>query len=91
MAQRTITRAYDSYGAATSIVRSLEEAGIPHSDISIVGRDGAQAAPGTGTTTFEPSLRRARLTSFSRTALRSNTMGFTARPAIPPATSVTAN
>ena len=53
MAQRTITRAYDSYAAATTVIRALEGAGIPHSDISLVGRDGAQSGPvgttGTGT------------------------------------------
>ena len=54
MVQRTITRAYESYSAATTVVRALEDAGIPHSDISLVGRDGAQSGPvgttGTGTT-----------------------------------------
>ncbi len=53
MAQRTITRAYDSYAAATGVVQALENAGIPHSDISLVGREGAQTGPvgatGTGT------------------------------------------
>ncbi len=54
MAQRTITRAYDSYATATSVVQALENAGIPHSDISLVGREGAQSGPvgttGTGVT-----------------------------------------
>lgn len=45
MAQRTVTRAYDSYADARSVVTALEEAGIPHSDISLVGRD-----TGSGTT-----------------------------------------
>ena len=49
MAQRTITRAYDSYAAATGVIQALESAGIPHSDISLVGRDGAQSGP-VGTT-----------------------------------------
>ena len=53
MVQRTITRAYETYSAATTVVRALEDAGIPHSDISLVGRDGAQSGPvgttGTGT------------------------------------------
>ncbi len=40
MAQTTITRAYDNYTDATSAVTALEQAGIPHSDISLVGRDG---------------------------------------------------
>ena len=53
MAQRTITRAYDSYSAATTVVNALEAAGIPHSDISLVGQEGAKTGPvgatGTGT------------------------------------------
>ncbi len=53
MVQRTITRAYDSYAAATTVVNALEAAGIPHSDISLVGQEGAQTGPvgatGTGT------------------------------------------
>ena len=53
MAQRTITRAYDSYSAATTVVSALEAAGIPHSDISLVGQEGARTGPvgatGTGT------------------------------------------
>ena len=48
MAQQTITRAYDSYADATAVVTALEQAGIPHSDISLIGRDGN--ATGTGTT-----------------------------------------
>lgn len=36
MAQRTITRMYDSYGEAQSVVQALEAGGIPHSDISLV-------------------------------------------------------
>ena len=41
MAQRTITRAYDSYADASSVVAELEAAGIPHTDISLVGRNDA--------------------------------------------------
>ncbi len=43
---RTITHLYDAYDDATQAVRMLEEEGIPHSDISIVGRnrDAADAA-----------------------------------------------
>ena len=58
MAQRTITRAYDSYEDASSVVTELEAAGVPHSDISLVGRSGAidTVAPGgvttAGTTTM---------------------------------------
>jgi hypothetical protein len=36
MAQRSIARMYDSYEAARSVVNNLEQAGIPHSDISLV-------------------------------------------------------
>ena len=56
MAQRTITRAYDSYEDASSVVTELEAAGVPHSDISLVGRNGAidTATPGTATTTTDP-------------------------------------
>ncbi|WP_419727981.1 hypothetical protein [Lichenicola sp.] len=52
MAQRTITRAYDSYEDATRVVTELEAAGVPHSDISLVGRSGAidTGVPGTVTT-----------------------------------------
>ena len=48
MAQQTITRAYDSYADATGAVTALEQAGIPHSDISLIGRDGAATKPQTG-------------------------------------------
>lgn len=47
MAQRTITRAYDSYADARSVVTALEDAGIPHSDISLIGNETKTA----GTTT----------------------------------------
>jgi hypothetical protein len=36
MAQRSIARMYDSYETATTVVGNLEQAGIPHSDISLV-------------------------------------------------------
>src|SRR5512142_893075 len=39
MAQRTITRLYDTYSAAVKVVDDLEVAGVPHIDISIVSRD----------------------------------------------------
>jgi hypothetical protein len=36
----TISRLYDTYGDAEKAVRALEAAGVPHSDISIVGVGG---------------------------------------------------
>lgn len=36
---RTITHLYDSYEEAARVVTMLEDAGIPHADISIVGAD----------------------------------------------------
>jgi hypothetical protein len=41
MAQRTITRMYDNYGDARSAVDDLEQAGISHSDISLVANSDA--------------------------------------------------
>lgn len=37
---RTITRSYDSYSTARSVVEQLEAAGVSSSAISVVGRDG---------------------------------------------------
>lgn len=37
---RTITRSYDSYATARSVVEQLEAAGVSSNDISVVGRDG---------------------------------------------------
>jgi hypothetical protein len=49
---RTLTRSYDSYETARSVVEQLEAAGVSSSDISIVGRDGmsdeTNAAEGAG-------------------------------------------
>lgn len=39
MATRTFTHLYDSYDAARQTVESLEAAGVPHSDISIVSNN----------------------------------------------------
>lgn len=36
----TITRSYDNYDTARSVVERLEAAGVDDSDISIIGRDG---------------------------------------------------
>ncbi len=49
---RTITRSYDSYAIAADVVEKLETAGIPASDISLVGRsergEESNAAEGAG-------------------------------------------
>lgn len=49
---RTITRSYDNYETARSVVEQLEAAGISSSDVSIVGRNGendeTNAAEGAG-------------------------------------------
>ncbi|MBE7211087.1 MAG: hypothetical protein INR65_08710 [Gluconacetobacter diazotrophicus] len=56
---RTITRLYDTYAEASAAVSALEQAGIPHSDISLVGQDGGATRTGTrdpaATTTDMPS------------------------------------
>lgn len=36
MAQRTLTRMYDSYNDAVAVVNALEASGIPHSEISLI-------------------------------------------------------
>ncbi len=41
MAQRTITRMYDNYADARTVVTDLEQTGIPHSDISLVANSDA--------------------------------------------------
>lgn len=48
---RTITRSYDTYETARSVVEQLEAAGVSSSNVSIVGRDGdadTSAAEGAG-------------------------------------------
>ncbi|MBE7211373.1 MAG: hypothetical protein INR65_10185 [Gluconacetobacter diazotrophicus] len=40
MASITLTRAYDTHEDARRAVAALEESGIPHADISLVGRNG---------------------------------------------------
>jgi len=54
MAQRTITRMYDNYEDARAVVTDLEQAGIPHSDISLVANSDAHGRYA-GTTTGEKS------------------------------------
>ena len=43
MTTRTIARLYDSHSDAVQVVQDLEAAGIPHADISLVGRDAGTA------------------------------------------------
>ena len=43
MATRTIARLYDNHADAVQVVQDLEAAGIPHGDISLVGRDGTMS------------------------------------------------
>ncbi len=50
MALRTFTHLYDSYDEAVHTVQALESAGVPHTDISIVGNN-ADNAHGTAATT----------------------------------------
>ena len=52
MAIKTYSHLYDTFAEAQTVVTALEAHGIPHSDISIVGRNVDSAATGstTGTT-----------------------------------------
>jgi hypothetical protein len=50
MPTRTITRLYDTHDEATRAVQALEAAGVPHSDISLVGSAHDRAAEGAGET-----------------------------------------
>ncbi|MCQ8279019.1 hypothetical protein NFI95_11230 [Acetobacteraceae bacterium KSS8] len=50
MAQQTITRLYDTYDEAKKVVSALEEAGIPHSRISLIGNEHRDHAVHDGTT-----------------------------------------
>lgn len=59
MAMQTFSRLYDSHDDAVHIVQALEQAGIPHSDVSLVAsnvdaRQGADGASGTGLTSGDP-------------------------------------
>ena len=61
MAIKTYSHLYDTYTEAQAVVTALEAHGVPHSDISLVGRDldntatgtrtGAGTTPATGTAT----------------------------------------
>ena len=50
----TISRLYDTYAAAAEAVRSLEAAGVPHSDISIVSNNADNWYSTTSATTQAP-------------------------------------
>jgi len=59
MAVQTFTRLYDDHDAAVHIVQTLEQAGVPHADVSIVSnnvdaRHGTDGTSGTGLTTGDP-------------------------------------
>jgi hypothetical protein len=62
VAIRTISRLYDSYDTALTVVRELEAAGIPHDDVSLVASDRRTdtsvltSAPGGGTANPETSI-----------------------------------
>ncbi len=51
MAVRMFTHLYDNYDEALHTVQALEAAGVPHTDISIVGNNADSAHSTTGTTT----------------------------------------
>jgi len=44
----TISRLYDDYAAASQVIRALEAAGVPHSDISIIASDAENWYAGKG-------------------------------------------
>ena len=49
MAMRTITRLYDSYDDAAQVVQNLEQAGVPHDNISLVANNVDQSRGNGGT------------------------------------------
>jgi hypothetical protein len=54
MATRTITRLYDNHDDAVQVMQNLEQAGVPHDDISLVANNSDQrygSGSGTGTAT----------------------------------------
>ncbi len=53
MAERTIAHVYDNYDDATRVVSALEGAGIPSSDISLVGHQAQAGTSGTGSTSAD--------------------------------------
>ena len=59
MAIQTFTRLYDDHDDAAHIVQTLEQAGVPHADVSLVSnnadaRHGAGGTSGTGLTSGDP-------------------------------------
>jgi len=59
MAMQTFTRLYDDHDDAVHIVQSLEQAGVPHADVSLVSnnvdaRHGTDGTSGTGLTSGDP-------------------------------------
>ncbi len=59
MATQTFTRMYDDHDDAVHVVQALEQAGVPHSDVSLVAnnadtRYGAGGTSGTGLTSGDP-------------------------------------
>lgn len=60
MTMQTFTRLHDDHDDAVHIVQSLEQAGVPHADVSLVAnnvdaRHGADGASGTGMTSGDPA------------------------------------
>lgn len=51
MAMRTITRLYDSYEDAAQVVQNLEQAGVPHDNVSLVANNVDQSRGTGGTAT----------------------------------------
>jgi hypothetical protein len=45
---RTVTRLYDSYAVAQAVVRDLENAGVPHDDLSIIAQDSTSGGADSG-------------------------------------------
>ena len=60
MAIQTFTRMYDDHDDAMHVVQALEQAGVPHADVSLVAnnadtRYGANGTSGTGLTSGDPA------------------------------------
>jgi hypothetical protein len=51
MAMRTITRLYDNYSDAAQVVQNLEQAGVPHDNVSLVANNADQSRGTGGTAT----------------------------------------
>jgi hypothetical protein len=60
MALQTLTRLYDDHDDAVHVVQALEQAGVPHADISLVANNAdtrydANGTTGTGVTSGDPA------------------------------------